>query len=93
LHYSKVFHSYPETLAKVSARVALGFHNLKHNDKMLKARSVELFTEFSEATKPQQHKLLDDYQYIEALFDIATCLSNHRDLMEYVMPTIDAILC
>jgi len=36
---------------------------------------------------------LIDYKYIEALFDIATCLSYDRDLMEFALPTIDAILC
>jgi hypothetical protein len=29
---------------------------------------------------------------MEALFDIIKALSSDRDLMEYVLPTIDAIL-
>ena len=54
---------------------------------------MELFTEFSEADKVGQQELLENYKFIEALFDIATCLSGDRDLLEYVLPTIDAILC
>lgn len=93
LHYSTVFHCYQEALLEVSSRVALGFHNLKHREKELRPGTVELFIEFSELSKDKQRELLVNYRYLEALFDVATRLSSDRDLMEYVLPTIDAILC
>lgn len=93
LHYSSVFQCYPETLTEVSARVALGFHNLQHHQRLLRENTVGLFNRLSEAAKDEQLSLLSDYQYIEALFDMATSLSADRDLMEYVLPTVDAILC
>lgn len=60
----------------------------------MKSRSIELFIEFTNRNKEGQKELLreDGESYIEALFDVVKGLNSNRELMEFVLPTIDAIL-
>lgn len=48
---------------------------------------------FSEKNREGQHGLLVDESdvYMDALFDVVKNLNSNRELMEFVLPTIDAI--
>lgn len=49
---------------------------------------------FTDKNREGQHGLLVDESdlYIDALFDVVKNLNSNRELMEFVLPTIDAIL-
>lgn len=90
-HYSSAFHNQKETLEEVSHRATLGFHNL--HSSQFKSRTVDLFSQFSAASKAEQRAMLEeDDLYLDSLFDIVINTHSDRDLMEFVLPTIDAIL-
>jgi|JI61114C2RNA_FD_contig_91_532535_length_1750_multi_3_in_0_out_0_2 hypothetical protein len=93
-HYSPAFYGKDTSLFETSNRAKLGFANLSQYQKNLKPRSIELFAKFAAETKPEQQGLLreDSEVYMEALMDIVNNLNNDRDLMEFVVPTTDAIL-
>lgn len=92
--YSLSFYQKEKDLSSVSNRVKLGFNHFDKNEKTLKPRTIELFIKFNEHAKSSQNALLreDPDSFMEALFDIVMNLNRDRDLMEYVLPTIDAIL-
>jgi thymidine kinase len=48
---------------------------------------------FSEKNRDGQHGLLVDESdlYMDALLDVVKNLNSNRELMEFVLPTIDAI--
>lgn len=79
---------------EVSNRARLGFDNFQRHEKILKPRTIELFLKFVDGNRDGQHQLLQDESdiYIDALFDVVKHLNNNRELMEFVLPTIDAIL-
>ena len=93
-NYSLSFYQKEKSLQEVSTRAKLGFDNFQRHEKILKPRTADLFVEFSGRNKEAQKELLADEaeSYIEALFDIVKALSGNRELMEFVLPTLDAIL-
>lgn len=60
----------------------------------MKPKTVEYFIRFNERNKSNQRVLLQDdpEAYVDAFVDIVLNLNRDRDLMEYVLPTLDAIL-
>ena len=78
----------------VTNRVKLGFSHFDKNEKSLKNKTVEHFIHFNERNKYNQKLLLeeDPEAYVDAFVDIIINLNRDRDLMEYVLPTLDAIL-
>jgi hypothetical protein len=78
----------------VTNRVRLGFSHFDKNEKSLKPRTVEHFIRFNERNKFNQRQLLSDdpEAYVDAFVDIILNLNRDKDLMEYVLPTLDAVL-
>jgi hypothetical protein len=72
----------------------LGFSHFDRNEKSLKPKTVENFLRFNERNKPNQKILLQDdpEAYVETFVDIVLNLNRDRDLMEYVLATLDAIM-
>ena len=93
-NYSLSFYQKDQSLIEVSNRANLGFDNFQRHEKILKPRTIELFLKLSSANKEGQKSLLQDESdaCMDALFDIVKVLNSNRELMEFVMPTIDAIL-
>lgn len=93
-NYSLSFYQKEKALHEVSNRAKLGFDNFQRHDKILKPRTADLFVEFNNRNKEGQKELLREESegHMEALFDIVKALNSNRELMEFVLPTIDAIL-
>lgn len=93
-NYSLSFYQKEDAMNEVSNRARLGFDNFQRHEKILKPRTIELFLKFVDGNRDGQHQLLQDESdiYIDALFDVVKHLNNNRELMEFVLPTIDAIL-
>ena len=93
-NYSLSFYQKDVSLIEVSNRAKLGFDNFQRHEKILKPRTIDLFLKFSGENKQGQASLLVEESdvYLEAFFDIVKVLNSNRELMEYVLPTIDAIL-
>ena len=93
-HYSLAFYNKDEALFEVTKRSRQGFSNLDHYEKNLRPRSIELFKKFSSELKVEQQRLLEDESevYVEAFMDIIRGMNGDRDLMEFVLPTFDAII-
>ena len=93
-NYSLSFYQKENALQEVSNRAKLGFDNFQRHEKILKPRTIDLFIEFINKNKEGQRELLreDSEAYLDALFDIVKGLNSNRELMEFVLPTIDAIL-
>lgn len=72
----------------------MGFSHFDRNEKSLKPKTVENFLRFNERNKPNQKILLQDdpEAYVETFVDIVLNLNRDRDLMEYVLATLDAIM-
>ena len=93
-NYSLSFYQKDQSLIDVSNRASLGFDNFQRHEKILKPRTSELFVKFSQENKEGQKNMLHDEgdAYMDAFFDIVKVLNSNRELMEFVLPTIDAIL-
>lgn len=59
-HYSLAFYGKDNSLFDTSNRAKLGFANLSQYDKILKPKSIELFTKFGSENKSDQANLLND---------------------------------
>ncbi len=92
--YSLSFYQREKDLVAVTNRVKLGFSHFDRNEKSLKQRTVENFLRFNERNKANQKILLQDdpEAYVETFVDIVLNLNRDRDLMEYVLATLDAVL-
>lgn len=93
-NYSLSFYQKDSALNEVSNRAKLGFDNFQRHEKILKPRTIELFLKFTDRNREGQHALLVDESdlYMDAIFDVVKNLNSNRELMEFVLPTIDAVL-
>lgn len=93
-NYSLSFYQKEKELAEVSNRAKLGFDNFQRLSKIIKANTIELFQKFAGENKTGQKNMLveESDAIMNALFEIVKVLNSNRELMEFVLPTIDAIL-
>ena len=93
-HYSLAFYGKDEALFEVTRRSRQGFSNLDQYQKNLKPRTNELFKKFSAELKAEQQKLLEEESeaYVDVFIDVIKNMNGDRDLMEFVLPTFDAII-
>lgn len=93
-NYSLSFYQKDQSLIEVSSRAEFGFSSFQRHEKILKPRTIDIFSKFSGANKSNQRSQLEDEgdAVMEALFDVVKVLNSDRELMEFVLPTIDAIL-
>jgi len=92
--YSLSFYQKEKDLVALTNRFKLGFSQFDKNEKSLKPKTIEHFIKFNEHSKSSQAALIreDPETYMEALFDLVMNLNRDRDLMWYVLTSIDAIL-
>ena len=92
--YSLSFYQKEKELQEVNTRAKMGSSQFDKNDKTLKRSSVEVFLQFSDNAKNNQRAMLrdDPEGVMDALIDIVMNVNRDRDFMEYILPTIDAIL-
>ena len=93
-HYSLAFYGKDEALFEVTRRSRQGFSNIDHYQKNLKPRTIELFKRFSSELKAEQQGLLEEESgtYVDVFIDVIKNMNGDRDLMEFVLPTFDAII-
>jgi hypothetical protein len=84
------------SLSEVSNRARLGFDNFQRNEKVLAPRTIQLFMEFADKNREGQQQMLylpeGEDDTMNMLFNVVKALNSNRELMEFVLPTIDAIL-